>query len=356
LAEAILCALAAWTDGGTRMAPSAGAKAELRLRTMDETISDLHVIPMPGTVMFTSPNNPGALEFAELLATMTKHLSVVTAPPQERLTRISYTESSIQRNFGRRVRNPVAQVLVQAPDAVVQITDAVVQAATRPVSEEQPRPSHRNNARDLGDLGRASHFLLFLNDQAFVGDAGIRLASELRVALSLSMPIVLVHETRIDRGGVSDFDRFFHVTPADLARGGLYKDIATSLHASERHLAVELSLIARKLGAQRVTRRDGSAAATPLMAARAHLGMTNEEDADQGCGLTGRRRTNSKGQWHVLHSVALGLRSKARASKPSSPSKLSKTTRGMTVGVAQQSCSAASAAKSQDVVSSRDIV
>ena len=61
--------------------------------------------------------------------------------------------------------------------------------------------------------------LLYLNKQTFVGEAGPRLAAELRIARAHDISIVLVHEARVTHGAV-DFDRFFHVTPPDLAQGG----------------------------------------------------------------------------------------------------------------------------------------
>lgn len=132
------------------------------------------------------------------------------------------------------------------------------------------------------------------------------------------------------------------MTPADLARGGLYKDIAIPLHASERHLAVELSLIARKLGAQRVKRRDGGASTTPLVAAQAHLRVANVEQCSTSPRVMGQAKKKSRRVWRsICSSVSTGMRLKVKAHS-ASPKALTACT--PSVVVAQQSCSAAAPA------------
>ena len=113
------------------------------------------------------------------------------------------------------------------------------------------------NPEQLGGLKDATHMLVYLNKETFVGAAGERLANELRLirssqALHNRVTLLLVHETRPEHGGC-DFDRFFHVTPVDIVRppGDLYAStIAIPLHAHERHIAVALSQLAKALGAK----------------------------------------------------------------------------------------------------------
>jgi hypothetical protein len=59
---------------------------------------------------------------------------------------------------------------------------------------------------------------------------------------------LLVHECRATHGGC-DFENFFLTTPVDLLQVGIYREIATPMHAHPRHLAVAMSLLARKMGA-----------------------------------------------------------------------------------------------------------
>ena len=71
----------------------------------------------------------------------------------------------------------------------------------------------------------ATHFLIYLNEETWTEEAGDKLANEVRLARASGMPILLVHEMDEGSGAVA-FDRFFHVTPEDLVKGGLYKILA----------------------------------------------------------------------------------------------------------------------------------
>ena len=55
-------------------------------------------------------------------------------------------------------------------------------------------------------LSTATHFMLYLNDQTYLGEAGEKLANELRIAKGLSgnspgVKVVMVHENDAARGG-----------------------------------------------------------------------------------------------------------------------------------------------------------
>ena len=64
--------------------------------------------------------------------------------------------------------------------------------------------------------------------------------------------MLLVHECR-DELGACDFDRFLHLTADDLIRDGLFSVLAVQLHASTRHLAASLALLALACGAHEVS-------------------------------------------------------------------------------------------------------
>ena len=104
-------------------------------------------------------------------------------------------------------------------------------------------------------MTQPSFFLLYLNDQTFMGTRGEELAAELRYMLIESrrthgdskMKIVLVHERDPAAGGC-DFDRFIACTPADLVHsGGLYKPLATSLYGGT-HTSVSLAEVLKSMG------------------------------------------------------------------------------------------------------------
>jgi hypothetical protein len=93
----------------------------------------------------------------------------------------------------------------------------------------------------------ATHFLLYLAHETFVGEAGERLAEEVRAMMRTKQPIVMVHENNMQNGGC-EFARFFSTTPQDLIVDGLYKPLAVALHPGHFH-PVSVALVAKKLGA-----------------------------------------------------------------------------------------------------------
>ena len=93
----------------------------------------------------------------------------------------------------------------------------------------------------------ATHFLLYLSHDTFVGSAGERLAEEVRQMMRSDRSIVLLHENDMDNGGC-EFARFFSKTPQDLIADGLYKALALAYYPGHFR-PVSIALIAKKLGA-----------------------------------------------------------------------------------------------------------
>jgi hypothetical protein len=147
--------------------------------------------------------------------------------------------------------------------------------------EEQPG-SLRSGEEPLGaNAAEATHFLLYLNTETYVGSAGKQLVEELRTAMRAAQPgdrkgdatgsvalqessrkadrpvkIVMVHENDPDRGGC-EFARFFHTTPHDLISDGLYQAIALAAYPGKTHRAASMAQLAKALGA--VTRSSSMA-------------------------------------------------------------------------------------------------
>ena len=106
----------------------------------------------------------------------------------------------------------------------------------------------------------ATHMLLYLNIDTFVGEVGETLAREVRQARANALPIVLVHEVDTRRRRGCAFDRFFQTTPQDLLDDGLYRKIAVPCHPGA-HRHVSLALVAKQCGAagRRAGRRTAAA-------------------------------------------------------------------------------------------------
>ena len=65
-------------------------------------------------------------------------------------------------------------------------------------------------------------FLLYLNDQTYLGAAGSRLAAELHAARDAALGVVMVHENDPRRGG-TPFATFFHTVRDALASGRMLR-------------------------------------------------------------------------------------------------------------------------------------
>jgi hypothetical protein len=76
----------------------------------------------------------------------------------------------------------------------------------------------------------ATHMLLYLNENTWVGEAGEALAEQVRAARDLDFPIVMIHERRIDYNAC-EFGHFFQTTPHELIVDGIYKALAVAWHS-----------------------------------------------------------------------------------------------------------------------------
>ena len=125
--------------------------------------------------------------------------------------------------------------------------------AARATGSEGATPQPRRATQMLPQPGQATHMLLYLNEHTFVGDAGARLADELRAVRAMEREamvetrVVMVHENDAQRGGC-EFGRLFETTPGDLIQDGLYKALALALYPGA-FWPVSVALVAKALGA-----------------------------------------------------------------------------------------------------------
>ena len=74
------------------------------------------------------------------------------------------------------------------------------------------------------EAGDATHMLLYLNADTWSDE---RLAEQVKQARENKLKIVMAHENDPALGGCA-FDRMFEVTPQELIKDGLYRDLARS--------------------------------------------------------------------------------------------------------------------------------
>ena len=101
------------------------------------------------------------------------------------------------------------------------------------------------------DLAEATHVLLYLTSETFVGEPGERLAALVRDANARAIPVLLVHE-KDPQACACEFAVFFETTPNDLIMGGIYSRIAVAFYPPPFR-EVSTQLVALGLGAIELT-------------------------------------------------------------------------------------------------------
>jgi len=201
-----------------------------------------------------------------------------------------------------------------------------LQEKTRtPRTLQTPRFRAQQTPRFRPGGGRATHFVLYLNRQTFVGAAGVRLADELRAARAAGFRVVMVHENASERDGCA-FSHFFGTTPDDLIKGGLFNDLAVALYSGDFQ-PTSVALVAQKLGAVNAGRRaqggfttaDAAvAAANAWEVSATGAAAGNMEGIEEAADIAPRPKHRRHGQSWALRKQRLPLR--LRTEKPTSES------------------------------------
>jgi len=171
-----------------------------------------------------SPNNVGAADVAvQLQLASTRQAETRQAEPR------SSAASAVQRVKTWSERS-----------GSVSLRSASVSRRSASVSLSADRL--RISDSSTHDFSDAMYFLVYLNDQTFnSGASSDYLSDEILRVLDAHVALLLVHEQRTECGGVS-FPKIIESTPGVLLARGIYRSIATPLHA-EPHAAVSLRLL-----------------------------------------------------------------------------------------------------------------
>ena len=140
----------------------------------------------PPITVYCSPNNPGCEKNTEALRLTLMSLRQGTSSGSLR-SEDSKTKSGESSGGG-----------TETSTATRDLTKAVGMLSS---AEFDPGLSISTSIR--GGLGalKPSHMILYLNDQTFVGEAGERLADEVRNARKAGTPIVMLHQNDPEDGG-----------------------------------------------------------------------------------------------------------------------------------------------------------
>jgi len=104
---------------------------------------------------------------------------------------------------------------------------------------------------------QATHFLLYLSAETFVGELGSLFGTQVELLLKTGLPYLMIHENDPEKHGC-EFGHFFRTTPQHLIDDGLYGPLAVAFFPGP-HRQVSLRLAAKALGAR--PRKTGTEAA-----------------------------------------------------------------------------------------------
>ena len=205
-------------------------------------------------VLYVSRHNQGAAEVSRELCSRFHeiHTSNAPLPPprKQSLRKLSWTATSPLGPLAA-IQGAATKVTGIRSNSIVLRVVGELSRVRRRASCSKPKPAAEAAE---GSTAQPTHFLLYLNEQTYVGDDG-GLAQELRQARALGLPIVMIHERDNARGGC-EFGNFFETTPQDLIDGGLYSPLAIAFEGGEVHRVVSHKLFAKSLGAAPAQRGD----------------------------------------------------------------------------------------------------
>lgn len=208
-------------------------------------------------MLITSANNPGAAEAAEELAESLKNVnhSRIDAPDEdsfaEALHSIIGSGQTLHRKKTYGLLAVVRKGSVRQLPPLKKSESAAIHSARegsvwrgRKVAAAGPRPVAVSNC----------HMVVYLNEQAFAQESlGEALASNVRDAMAAGVSMLVLHEREAEHGALP-FEHFYQITPEDLVRRGLYRQLATPWYHGQ-HARVSRAVAAGAMGASRKMRR-----------------------------------------------------------------------------------------------------
>ena len=212
--------------------------------------------------LFCSRSNPGSLEVGtQMIDELNEHNASFKMSRSRRaaIVQLDTPPSCIYRQTSPHdsIRMPASTLSrdsIRMPPTSTRRSSHVKQIGSLTVTEDEPRgvtewlrhgtvssPVNEVEDDDLaGHHPTATHMLLLLRDDTFIGDIGAQLANQVRGALMTKLPVVMLHDM-----DSCPFGRFFSTTPPDLIQAGLYDWIATTW-LPDPHMRISLLLFVEK--------------------------------------------------------------------------------------------------------------
>lgn len=218
--------------------------SSIALRVPGE-LASMHVFFHKSPVVYVSPHNPGAAVLLDVIA---------QACAAERGDPILRTEEAPRRTNDLFTDLIANSSLRGEPRALT--TDAIELSQGNVVNHDKAFGCALASGESTKSLpatqtlgGSATHFLLLLRADTFVGEAAAELQIELHRALTAGMRPILVRLVDEAAGGAA-MDEIIRSTPTNLRLAGLFEPIAIEWHPDPYMQAVSVRLVAHALGAQ----------------------------------------------------------------------------------------------------------
>ena len=198
-------------------------------------------------LLYASVHNPGAEEVAREFAVPYKGIEIAdkhsgnlgfgqgnkSAQERSGRRRMSIRKMRSTPTFGARLGESLANAHESLANAHAKVhanlhADAKPKRQHKLAAELTPEEAaviiqriykNRRFQRLTARMRQPTHFLLYLNNQTFVGEDGAALAAQVRQARSAGLTMIMFHEQQAEKGACS-FDRFFSITPEDLIEQG----------------------------------------------------------------------------------------------------------------------------------------
>jgi len=200
-------------------------------------------------VLYASPNNPGAEAVAGELAGRFPNLRVCTVRRTRRSSRLGSSSVLCRRPS---LKNLVPQVSSNVFSREPNLKPLWSRHGSRSSKADDPEVSPGRLSRFTGTqqtgCPQATHFLLYLNKNTFMGEDCDRLAKELEVAIVEGLQVKMAHEKDEGRFGCA-FSTFFQTTPQELIDQDFTRSwpLRIGFVGSELHRFVSQKLFAKAL-------------------------------------------------------------------------------------------------------------
>jgi hypothetical protein len=239
--------------------PTQGKKVDLFLPQRvghKSLITDFRYYMESPHILITSANNPGAAQAAEELAASLKNVSHSLIDVSGEQAFANALHSILGSGQALKHKTPYGFLAGLRKGTVRQIPVVAQSESTATTMAREGSTSRGRAGVVVGPRLAAiasCHMVVYLNEHAFAQESLCEaLASNIRGAMGAGVSMLILHEREAEYGALT-FNHFYQITPEDLVRRGLYRQLATPWYHGQ-HASVSRAVAAGAMGASRKMR------------------------------------------------------------------------------------------------------